>query len=81
MSCELFHVIDDCQVVTKRKGVYGQAKAYRRGDEVFVAKGSGFLRLLRGGGTTDPSTLWLGIEPAPGLKIDAGGRHAPKWEG
>lgn len=46
MPIELFHAIDDGQaIVRKPKGVFVQAKLYKRGTQVFVAAGGGFLRI------------------------------------
>lgn len=55
----LFHVIDDAAVVLRSKGVYRQAKVYRRGEHLFGAFGSGFISLHKGGGTSRPDVSWL----------------------
>lgn len=42
----LFHVIEDAYaIVRKPKGVYAQSKLYHRGDMIFLAYGSGFVRI------------------------------------
>lgn len=55
---ELFHVIEDVQIVLRRKGVYKQVKVYRRGNHCYAGIGSGFIKLMASGGTSDPNTLW-----------------------
>ena len=42
---ERFHVIEDAAAILVSKGVYRQAKVYRRGKELFAAYGAGFVRL------------------------------------
>lgn len=57
-----FHIIDDAAVILRSKGVYRQAKVYRRGDDVYAGWSNGFIRLLRGSATTHPSVSWDSIE-------------------
>lgn len=54
----LFHEIADAQIVLRSKGVFKQAKLFRRGEYVYAAYGSGFIRLLRHSGTTVPAVSW-----------------------
>lgn len=56
---ERFHVIDDAAVILRSKGVYRQAKVFRRGQELFAGYGSGFIRLLARNGTSLPNVTWL----------------------
>jgi hypothetical protein len=58
MTYTLFHEIPDAQVVLRSKGVYRQAKLFRRGEDVYAAWGSGFIRLLKHSGTTVPVVSW-----------------------
>lgn len=44
-----FHIIDDAQCVLVSRGVYRQAKLYRRGEAVYAGYGGGFIRLYREG--------------------------------
>lgn len=75
-----FHVIEDAAVILRRKGgVYGQAKVYRRGRDVFAALGAGFVRLLGGSGTTSPNVSWLDLE-AEGVEL-ANASKTPKFVG
>lgn len=57
-----FHVIEDAAVVLRCKGVYRQAKVYRRAEGLYAGWGAGFVRLYRGGGTTAPNVSWDDIE-------------------
>lgn len=75
MTDNLFHEIPDAQVILRSKGVYRQAKLFRRGEDVFAAWGSGFIRLLSAGGTTVPTVHYLGLDPSLGLAT----KGAPKW--
>lgn len=54
----LFTEIPDAQVVLRSKGVYRQVKLFARGDQVFAAWGSGYIRLLKHSGTTVPVVTW-----------------------
>lgn len=54
----LFHEIPEAQIVTRSKGVYKQVKLYRRGGDLYAGHGSGFVRLLAGGGTSAPNVSW-----------------------
>lgn len=80
MSDALFHEIPDAQVILRSKGVYRQAKLFRRGEDVFAAWGSGFIRLLSAGGTTVPAVHYLASEQR-GLGIAFVEGKAPKWGG
>lgn len=59
MTDNLFHEIPDAQVILRSKGVFKQAKLFRRGEDVYAAWGSGFIRLLKHSGTTVPTVSWL----------------------
>lgn len=59
-----FHVIEDSAVILRSKGVYRQAKVYRRADEVYAGWSNGFIRLLAGSATTHPNVTWDDIEAA-----------------
>lgn len=65
MTDKLFHELDGDCVVMFSKGVYRQAKLYRRYDgkehQLYAKWGSGYARLLSAGGTTVPCVTWLDI--------------------
>ena len=65
----LFHRILEAQAVVRTKsGVYAQRDLYRRGDELFVSQGGGFIRVERKLGTGDelgtssPTTTVVGYD-------------------
>ena len=70
---ERFHVIDDVAVILRSKGVYRQAKAYKRGIDLFAGYGSGFIRLYKDGGTSLPTVSWEGHD-GPETTYDKMGR-------
>jgi len=70
---ERFHVIEDAAVILRAKGVYRQAKAYRRGIGFYAGYGSGFIRLYRDGGTSVPNVAWEGHD-GPATTFDKMGR-------
>jgi len=57
-----FHIIDDATVILRNRGVYRQAKVYRRGADVYAGWGAGFIRLLAYSATTAPNVSWDDIE-------------------
>lgn len=76
---DLFHVIEEGQVIICSHGVYRQAKVYRRGEDVFAQYGNGYIKLYNGCGTSKPKVSWLGIEAA-GVEL-TGSMNVPKWKG
>jgi hypothetical protein len=74
----LFHIIEDGAVILKSKGVFRQAKVYRREDRVYSGLGSGFIRLTQGGGTSVPGVSWIDLA-AHGVEVAHSG--APKFVG
>lgn len=70
---ERFHVIDDAHVILRgKRGIYRQAKVYRRGAHVFAGVGGGFVRLLGRSTTTNPDVSWLELE-ADGVALGRSG--------
>lgn len=63
---ERFHLIDDAAAILISKGVFRQAKVYRRGNALFAAHGSGFIRLYKDG-TSLPNVRCEEVE-TPGWK-------------
>lgn len=59
---EVFSIVEDALVVLMARGVYRQAKVFKRGERYYAAQGSGFVRLLKGGQTTVPSIRWIDHE-------------------
>lgn len=69
---ERFHIIDDGAVILRSRGVYRQAKVYRRGDDVYAGFGAGFIRLTGRGGTSVPTVTWTDVD-ATGVYVEADG--------
>lgn len=69
---ELFHILNDQFVILRNKGVFKQGKVFRRGTKLYTNYGSGFISLMRSGGTSVPNISWLehSIPPAD-LKKDS----------
>lgn len=68
---DLFHIIDDGFVILRSKGLYRQAKVYRRGQDVYAGFGAGFVKLHAHGGTSMPSVSWDAIEARDVAQVDA----------
>ena len=70
----LFHIIDDAQVILRSKGVYYQKKVYRRDRRLYAAWGSGFIRLGGQEATSNPNVSWEALD---GLTVNTGELGAP----
>ena len=76
---DLFHVIEDGQAIIRQKGgVFRQVKVYRRGSDVFVASGTGFVKLLGMNSTTAPNISVVELD-APGVFIEPRPTSQPQW--
>jgi hypothetical protein len=64
---ERFHLIDDAAAILVSRGVYKQAKLFRRGKALFAAHGAGFIRLYEHG--TSIPTIRLEAVEVPGSTI------------
>jgi hypothetical protein len=75
---ERFHIIEDAAAILLSRGVYRQAKVFRRGDRLYASHGSGFIGLYRTG-TSIPTISCEGFD-TPGLAttFDALGRAVVK---
>lgn len=68
-----FHIVDEAFAVLVRRGVYKQAKVYRRGTELFAGYGGGFVRLYVNG-TSIPDLRLDALDVPFGTSADAHGR-------
>lgn len=59
---ELFHEIPDAIAVTRRNGVFRQAKVFKYNGRIFVEHGNGFVWALKGGDTSSPTVRLEDIE-------------------
>lgn len=69
---ELFHVIEDAQVILKSKGVFYQKRVYRRGDRLFAGWGTGFIRLGGGDATSTPNVSYESLDLPKEVQIKRG---------
>ena len=53
-----FHILDDCAVILRSKGVYKQAKVYARDGRLYAAHGGGFVSLMANLRTSHPDVSW-----------------------
>lgn len=65
----LFHIIDDAQVILRSKGAYYQKKVYRRDKRLYAAWGGGFIRLGGNEATSNPNVSWEALD---GLTVKTG---------
>lgn len=66
---ERFHIIEDGAAILQSKGNFRQVKVYLRGPTVYAAWGGGYIRLMRGGSTSNPNVSWVDVE-ADGVTRD-----------
>lgn len=69
----LFHIVDDCFVIIRCRGVYRQAKVFCRRGKLYAGYGAGFVRLMGGGGTTVPAMMWEELSEHPHIALKATG--------
>lgn len=55
---DLFHIIEDAQIVMRQKGIFYQKKLYRRGDRLYAGWGTGFIRIGGRSATSQPNVSW-----------------------
>ncbi|WP_299663868.1 hypothetical protein [uncultured Ruegeria sp.] len=63
---KFFTAITDAFGIIYSKGVYRQVPLYIRGERIYAKSGSGFIRLLQGGGTSAPNTKWYELDLGDG---------------
>lgn len=74
---DLFHIIDDAQVILRSKGVFRQAKVYRRGDRLYAGWGSGFIRLGGRDATSCPNVSYEALSLPDDIKLTRGTTGEP----
>ena len=57
----LFHIVNDVQAITRRKGLFRQVPVYRREKDLYVKQGAGFARLRGHPNTSVPDLAWVEI--------------------
>jgi hypothetical protein len=58
----LFHIIPEAQAILLTKGVFKQAKVYRRGNRIYAQWGSGFIRLGGRDATSCPGVSYESLD-------------------
>lgn len=61
-----FHKVDDAAAITLLNGIYRQSDVYRRGSDLYVKHGGGFVRLCSKGGTSLPRMSWKALDVGGG---------------
>lgn len=74
---DLFHIIEDAQVILRSKGTFYQKKVYRRGDRLFAGWGSGFIRLGGGDATSCPNVSYESLNLPAHIQIKRGSVGEP----
>lgn len=59
---ERFHIIEDGAAILRSRGNFRQSKIYSRGSDVYASWGGGYIKLLGGGGTSNPNVARLDVE-------------------
>lgn len=62
----LFTIIPEGQAIVLSGGVYRQVPIYARAGHVYAKHGAGFVRLMRGGGTSHVNIKWLELDNPDG---------------
>lgn len=57
----LFHIIEDAQVILRSRGTFYQKKVYRRDNRIYAAWGTGFIRLGGGDATSNSHVSYEGL--------------------
>lgn len=74
---ELFKLIEDGYVVLRSRGVYRQAKLYRRGEDIYAAHSGGYVKLHGYAGTSAPNIGWADLHGKHVTTVNS----APVWKG
>lgn len=72
-----FHLIDEAAAILQSKGVYRQAKVYRRGKALYASHGAGFIRLYLKG-TSLANVICEEVEVPGEMEADHYGRLSLK---
>lgn len=66
---DLFHIIEEAQIVMRQKGIFYQKKLYRRGDWLYANWGTGFIRIGGRSATSQPNVSWESIDLPSGMTL------------
>ena len=78
---DLFHIVDEAQVILKSGGVFYQRKVYRRGRRLYAGHGGGFIRLGLQDATSCPKVSWESLDYPAETMITFDKQQGPIWAG
>ena len=75
---ELFHIIEGANVILQNRGIYKQAKVFRRGADIYAGTAGGYVRLYGSSATSVPRISWHGIDENEEIEYSLG--KQPKYK-
>ena len=78
---DLFHIVDEAQVILKSGGVFYQRKVYRRGRRLYAGHGGGFIRLGLHDATSCPKVSLESLDNPAETMITFDKQQGPIWAG
>ena len=78
---DLFHIVDEAQVVLRSGGVFYQRKVYRRANRLYAGHGGGFIRLGAYDATSYPKVSWESLDYPAETLITFDKLQGPVWAG
>ena len=69
---KFFSSIDEGQAIVMSKGSYRQVPLYERGGRVYAKYGAGFVRLNKGGSTSNLAVRWSEYDAPNGVITEKG---------
>jgi hypothetical protein len=70
---DFFTPIPEAQAIILTKGMYRQVPLFTRGGKVYAKIGTGFARLMQGGGTSSPASKWVETDVPEGVCVEKQG--------
>lgn len=67
-----FSEITEGQAIVQSKGTYRQVSLYERGGRIYAKYGAGFVRLNKGGSTSNMAVRWSEIDTPNGANEEVG---------
>jgi hypothetical protein len=64
---DFFTPIPEAQAIVMTRGVYRQVPLFTRGGKTYAKIGSGFVRLMAGGGMSTPVGKWIDVDAPEGI--------------
>lgn len=70
---EFFTPIPEAQAIIAVRGVYRQVPLFTRSGKTYAKIGSGFVRLMAGGGMSTPVGKWVDVDASEGILTESQG--------